>query len=434
MGYTFPALSEAVRSRLSFWGPLLAKFFWLQAVSQALAIAAGIVIVRGLKLESFAIYTIALAVQTTAAILADSGITQSLMARGGTVADDPHRFTELVNTARHLRRRLETATLAVALPPLLYLLHANGTGWTAAAAASAAVALSVHASIDQTIFSTVLMLQLRPLEAQRGAIASNAVRLALVCAVVLLRANWLAILWIGAIATVLHGWMVRRSARAQLADHEQISRADREAMLIAFRNQILNGIYFALQPQVTVWAITLFGTVQKIAEVGALGRLAIAFSLVSSAFGSIALPRFARVAGARTVRRSYVLLAAAMTVIGFVAVTASAAFPRLILSILGSTYLHLRSELVWMVSASAMSVVGSALYLLNTSRGWVRGIWVGVPAAILAQILTGWLVDLGTVRGAIVLQMSSILASIAVSLAIAFRDMRQARAGQAAAW
>jgi hypothetical protein len=300
--------------------------------------------------------------------------------------------------------------------------------------AAAAVAVAVHASIDQTIFSTVLMLQLRPVEAQHGAVASNALRFALVGAAILFADYWLAILWIGAIAIVLQGWLVRRSARAQLLEHSLTSRVDREAMLIAFRNQILNGIYFALQPQITVWAITVFGTVQKIAEVGALGRLAIAFSLVSSAFGSIALPRFARVSGAPTVRRVYCLLAAAMVLVGLVAMAVSAAFPHLILSILGPRYLHLESELVWMVAASAMSVVGSSLYLLNTSRGWVRGIWIGVPAAIAAQILTGWLVDLGTVRGAIALQMSSIIASIAVSIGIALRDMRRMDHPQPAAW
>ncbi len=432
MGYRFPALSEALRSRLSFWGPLLARFFWLQTVSQALSIAAGLVIVRGLQLEGFGIYTIAVAVQTTATILADSGITQSLMARGGAVAGDPHRFRNVINTALHLRRRLETATLILALPVLLYLLRANGSTWTAAAVAAGAVALSVHASIDQTIFSTVLMLQLRPIEAQRGAVASSGLRFALVGAVMLVHAHWVIILWIGALALSLQGWVVRRSARARLADHAGISEVDREAMLIAFRNQILNGIYFALQPQITVWAITVFGTVQRIAEAGALGRLAIAFGLVSSAFSSIALPRFARVAGARAVRRSYLMLAGSMVAVGLAAVAVSAAFPRLLLSILGAKYAHLDSELVWMVAASAMSVVGSALYLLNSSRGWVRGIWAGVPAAILAQILTGWLTDLGTVRGAIILQMASIVASIAVSLAIALRDMRRTNDAHAA--
>lgn len=425
MGYGLSALSEAMRTRLAFWGPLLAKFFWLQTVSQVLAIAAGLIIVRGLKLESFAVYTIAIAVQTTAAILADSGITQSLMARGGAVATDPRRFTEVINTALHLRRRLESVTLTLALPILLYLLHTSGSGWIAALVAAGAMSLAVHASIDQTIFSTVLMLQLRPLEAQRGAVASGALRLVLVVAVLLFHAQWVAILWIGAIAMAVQGSLVRRSARVQLVPDAQISRVDREAMLIAFRNQVLNGIYFALQPQVTVWAITVFGSVQKIAEVGALGRLAIAFALVSSAFSSLAVPRFARSTGARTVRRAYFLLAGAMVLIGVAAVAASAAFPRLLLSILGSRYLHLESELVWMVAASAMSVVASALYLLNTSRGWVQGIWIGVPAAVLAQLLAGWLVDLSTIRGAIVLQMASIVASLAVSAVVAFRGMRQ---------
>ncbi len=418
--------SASVTRRVWYWAPLVARFFWLQAIAQALAIVAGLVIVRGLGVDAFAIYTVAIAVQTTAAILADSGVTQSLMARGGAVADDARRLTEVINTAVHLRRRLEAATVALAAPILLYLLHANGTGWLAAALGAGAVAIAVHASIDQSVFSSVLMLQLRPLDAQRAAVASGAARLALVGGVLVVSAHWLPILWAGTIAAIVQGWLMRRGARVQLADHDGVSAEDRAAMLVAFRNQLLNGIYFALQPQITVWAITVFGSVQKIAEVGALGRLAVVFTVLSTAFSSLALPRFARRKGAATVRRYYAgLLGLVVLVVAF-AVGASAAFPRVILWILGPNYLHLESELVWMVAAGGLAVVASAVYLLNTARGWVRGVWVAVPAAIAAQVLVGWLVDLGTIRGAILLQMGSTIAALLVSILIGVRGLRQA--------
>ncbi len=424
MAEALSGLSQAVRRRLAFWGPLLAKFFWLQAVAQLLAIASGLLIVRWLAVESFAVYTVAIAVQTTAAILADSGITQSLMARGGAAAGDRRRFTEVINTALALRRRLEAVTLAIALPLLFYLLHANGTSLATAVAAAAAVALAVHASVDQTVFSTVLMLQLRPIEAQRGALTSGVLRLVLLCALFLVGAQWLAVLWIGALALAVHGRVVRRSAIQELVEHRDISLEDRQAMLVAFRNQFLNGVYFALQPQITVWTMTAFGTVQKIAEVGALGRLAIAFSLVSATFSSIALPRFARIAEAATVRRYYAGLTAAMVAIGAVAVAIAAAAPRLILSILGSQYVHLESELVWMTAASAVTLLASAVYLLNTARGWVRGIWLGVPATIATQLAVAVLVDLSTVKGAILLQASAFAAPFLINLAIGWRGLR----------
>jgi hypothetical protein len=425
-------LSQAVRRRLAFWGPLLAKFFWLQAIAQLLAIASGLLIVRWLAVEAFAVYTVAIAVQTTAAILADSGITQSLLARGGSAAGDRRRFTEVINTALALRRRLEAATLCIAVPLLFYLLHANRVSWVAAVPAAGAVVLAVHASVDQTVFSTVLMLQLRPIEAQRGALVSGVLRLLLLLGLLLAGAQWVLVLWIGAIALAVQGSLVKRSAVQELVDHRDISVEDRQAMLVAFRNQFLNGVYFALQPQVTVWVMTVFGTVQKIAEVGALGRLAIAFSLVSATFSSIALPRFARISDPAMVRRYYAALIAAVIAIGAVAVAIAAAAPRLILAILGSGYMHLQSELVWMTAASAVTLLASAVYLLNTARGWVRGIWLGVPATIVTQLAVAMFVDLSTVKGAILLQASAFAAPFLINVAIGWRGMRGLNAQPAA--
>lgn len=412
--------------RVAHWAPLLARFFWLQAIAQLLAIAAGLLIVRWLDVGQFAIYTVAIAVQTTLVILADSGITNSLMARGGAAASDRARFTDVVRTAISLRRRLTAATLIVGVPALLLLLRAYGIPAHIAALAAAAVALSLHASIKQGVYSTVLFLQLRPVDVQRAAVLSGLVRVVLTIAALVLMNHWLPFLWIGAAALLVQGAWLERAARPVLAGAGQRSIEEERAMLLAFRNQLLNGIYFALQPQITVWIMTAFGTVQKVAEVGALGRLAVAFSLVSAAFNSLALPRFARAAEPAAVRRGYVLLTAAMAAVGAAATFIAWAFPRLLLFVLGAAYMHLEPELLWMVGAAAVSLVGITIHLLNTARGWVRGIWLGVPATLLMQIVLARFVDLGSVRGAILIQASAYVAPLLINLAIGVRGMRQA--------
>jgi hypothetical protein len=390
-----------------------------------LAVAAGLLVVRALPLEFFAVYTIALAVQTTMVILADGGMTQSLLARGGAVASDRARFSQAVQTALSLRRRLEIATMAVGLPVLVIVLRRYDVSWLACTLAAGAAGVALHANVKQTIFSTVLFLQLRPFEAQRAAAIAGIVRVAVTAAAIPLWNHWLVFLWLGGLAMLLQGILTERAAKAHLDDAAPTSEDDRDAMLLAFRNQLLNGIYFALQPQITVWIMTVFGTVTGIAEVGALGRLGIAFAALSSAFSSLALPRFARYTEPRQIRRRYVLFVLLMAVVGAVTLAFTWAFPRALLFVLGPKYMHLENEVVWLIAASSVSLVCSAVHLLNTARNWVRGLWLGVPATLIAQVLLAKFVDLGTVRGAILIQASAFAAPFFINVAIGIRGMRE---------
>lgn len=416
---------SALARRIAFWAPLLARFFWLQAAGQGLAIVGGLLIVRGLPVDDYAIYTMAIAVQTTMAILADSGITQSLIARGGRVASDKVRFSRVVRTALGLRRRLELVTIAVGVPLLLVMLRSHGVGWIASVLAAGAVAVAMHGTVIQTVYATVMFLQLRPLDAQRAAVTSGAVRLALIVVALWLASHSVVFLWIGAAALLLQGSLTERAAVPHLEEADDLSPDDRQAMLEAFRNQLLNGIYFALQPQITVWILTVFGTVETIAQVGALGRLAIALSLVSSAFSSIAVPRFARHQQLSAVRRWYVLLVGAMAVVGALLVVVSLAVPGAILAVIGPKYGGLERELAWMVGATAVGLVASASYLLNSARGWIRGVWLGVPGTIAAQIALAVYVDLRTVRGAVLMQASAAAVPLLLNLGIGLWNMRQ---------
>lgn len=414
--------------RLAHWIPLLAQFFWLQSSAQLLAVLAGLLVVRALRIDEFAVYTIALAAQTTVVILADGGLTQSLLARGGAVATDRPRFSQAVTTALSLRGRLEVATLAVGLPVLLLLLRWYAVGWGACILAAVAVALALHANVKQTVFSTVLFLQFEPERVQRAAAIAALVRLVATAAAIVAFRHWLVFLWIGTAGAWIQAVLTEKAAAAKVEPGSSISSDDRQAMLLAFRNQLLNGIYFALQPQITVWILTLFGTAARVAEVGALGRLAIVFAVISSAFSALALPRFSRYRDPAEVKRRYVLFIALSGAIGFAIVIVTWAFPRALLMVLGARYMHLEAEVVWVIAAAAVSLLCSAVHLLNTARNWVRGLWLGVPATLLAQILVANYADLSTVRGAVLMQVSAFAAPLVVNLAIGIRGLREMRA------
>jgi hypothetical protein len=68
-----------------------------------------------------------------------------------------------------------------------------------------------------------------------------------------------------------------------------------------------SAVYYALAGQITVWLIAFFGTTRSVAQVGALGRLAMVYTVATAAFTVMIVPRFARAqfAAGRTVTAVY---------------------------------------------------------------------------------------------------------------------------------
>ena len=81
---------------------------------------------------------------------------------------------------------------------------------------------------------------------------------------------------------------------------------DRAAMHGFIRNQAANAIFFCLQGQITVFLISFFATrASSVAEVGALGRLAMIFAVLSNLLTNVFAPAFARCQSPRRLRWQY---------------------------------------------------------------------------------------------------------------------------------
>ena len=53
-------------------------------------------------------------------------------------------------------------------------------------------------------------------------------------------------------------------------------------------------IYFCFSGQITIWLISIFGNTTSIAEVGALGRLAMRLNIFTVRFSIIVIPWYAK--------------------------------------------------------------------------------------------------------------------------------------------
>ena len=176
---------------------------------------------------------------------------------------------------------------------------------------------------------------------------------------------------------------------------------------------------------------TLPGSSQRVAEIGALGRFAVIFALITSVTNGIVLPRFARCQDRGILRRRYWQTIGGCTCIFGLLVAASAFFPRPLLWILGSQYANLEHEVWLMMLNAAMGAMFMTMYGLTFSKAWIPSALVTIPMEILTQAILIFTLDISTVRGVLVLGCLSCVPPILLNIYIARRELGKTEAAHA---
>ena len=190
-------------------------------------------------------------------------------------------------------------------------------------------------------------------------------------------------------------------------------------ILAVVRKQAPLTIYYCIQSQITVWLISIFGNVNSVADVGALGRLAVVFSILGSVTSELVFPAFARIQNAQMLRRRYFQIVCGFAAISSLLVSVVAVFPGQVLAVLGRQYSHLQTEGVLMAISSVLGVIAGLAWGLNSSRAWIVPPMKFIPFAIAIQVVLVYFLNLSTVRGVVVLSIFSTIPSIVWAMSFA---------------
>src|SRR5215213_1625169 len=107
-------------ARIVEWGKLITLTGAAQIIVQALGFISGILIVRLLSVNEYALYTLANTMLGTLTILADSGISNGVMAQAGKVWQDKKKLGSVLVTGLALRKKFGIISLLVATPVMIY--------------------------------------------------------------------------------------------------------------------------------------------------------------------------------------------------------------------------------------------------------------------------------------------------------------------------
>ncbi|MGI8431097.1 MAG: lipopolysaccharide biosynthesis protein [Chthoniobacterales bacterium] len=422
-GSTPPATTGAART-LRF-AQVVGRFASVQAAVQAIGFASGILLVRRLEQSEYGLFTIANTMQGTLNILADIGISIGMVSIGGKVWQDGRRFGELVSTGLRLRRMLGVFSILVITPLLYFMLTKNGASLPYTLLIIGAVLAGLFAQLSLGVLEVVPRLRADVRQIQVIDFTGSIARLIALVLLAFVFLNAAAAAIVGAVTLLFQYLLMRRYAARVVDLHAPENADDRKAMLGFIRNQAPNAIFYCLQGQITILLISFLGhRAGAVAEVGALGRLAMIFTVLGSLMANIFAPAFARCQEQARLRLLYAGIVGGVILFGLAVLGGAAFLPNEFLFILGNRYSHLQYELLLMVAGATLNMVASTLWALNASRAWIIGSWLYIPLTLTTQVALIPFLDFSTVTGVLTFNLFSAVPSLLLNIGLSFHGFR----------
>jgi O-antigen/teichoic acid export membrane protein len=392
---------------------LASEYTTAQLTTRALAAISGLLLVRALPVSEYGYYTLFLAAFGFICTVSDLGVTESLSYFRRRAAGRNRPWTPYIAVIFKFRR---TVFIAGFIAGAAYLFHVSlqlGKGPSVAISAVVVAGLSAWFAINSSIVTYALKLQQRFRAAYAVEVCSEACKVLVVCAV------WFAGLTsaFAGMASVAIGAMVAAGIGARLLGHSlaesgktgRRSAHRRKRILLGQVAPVLPGtIHFALQGPLVAWLAAHYASVLSLAEVGALGRLAVIIGLVAGFTSTVFMPRLISVGSESLFRRRYLQWWLVMLVYGAAMMLAVAAFPQALLWLLGGSYRGLEDELMIAAATAVVGTWGAYSWHVNRARGWTRYQPLRVPVMMLGQVVMFVLLDLSTTYGILLFSLWSI--------------------------
>jgi Polysaccharide biosynthesis protein len=204
---------------------------------------------------------------------------------------------------------------------------------------------------------------------------------------------------------------------------------DRLAMIGFIKNQAANAVFFCLQGQITIFLISFFAReATAVAEVGALGRLAMIFAVIGQLLTNIFVPAFARCQERQRLRLQYVAIVGGVAAFSALVVIGAAFFPDQFLFVLGSKYAHLERELLLMVAGAVITMLTGTLWVLNASKAWIAGSWLYIPLTLATQVALIPSTNFASVSDVLIFNVIAAVPNLLLNAVLSYRGFRSLRA------
>lgn len=359
-------------SKLKEWGKIVCVTGATQVLVQGVGFISGILIIRLLSIQEYAFYTLANTMLGTMYLLADGGISAGVLSQGGKNWQNREKLGLVVSTGLRLSKKFALYSILISGIILVYLLNKHNASLLMIFLIIAAIIPAFYARLSDSIYGVVPRLHQDIIRLQKNDIVVGLGRLILTASFIFIFPfTYLALLANG--IPRIYGNIQLKKMASTFANITTRSDPEIKANLLNTVKRMMPGlIYYCLSGQITIWIISILGSTTALAQLGALGRLAMVLSLVSSLTGTLIVPRFARLFEERKVMSiHYLNILSGVAVLMGIVTGITYLFSQEILAIIGSNYHGLEWELILTIIGACLSLIASVAFLLNISRDWV---------------------------------------------------------------
>lgn len=367
----------------------------------------GILLVRWLAKDDYAMFTLALAIQGTTAVLVDLGISKGLVALIADRCDDSAVVGRYITAVKHYRNRLIGIGTVILFG--VFWFAGNHFDWSVPLrlALWGMTVSNLWFDAQTSFYEPVYELKQRIKEIYAIEAFSALARFGILLGAWLVGVISAPIaLLAGVVQSLLESVALRKGAKPfiQLPDRNETLEKEKKQTLDLSLPKVPGTVFYAFQGQVTVFLIGAFGAYSQIADLGALSKLSIILSTPIIFIHTLLVPWFSKLPQGRLVK-SYCGVLALCLAFGSTLAVATWFFPQIFLYIIGDGYEGLELEVFLFGISAAVVMLADVSYSLTAVRKWVY-YWTGptsIASYIIVLMVFIFYIDLSSISNVIML-------------------------------
>ncbi len=397
-----PMPRDHFKVRVLEWVRLFTITGGAQLLVQALGFASGIIVIRLLNTQEYAFYTIANTMLGTMTVLSDGGIGVGVISQGGKVWKDPVKLGAIMAAGLSLRKQFAAISLLLATPAMIYLLRHHGASWTLSLLIYASLVPAFLAALSDSLLEVAPKLRQDIIPLQRNQIAAAIARLGFTTLFVFAFPWAAAGIFAAGIARIWANIRLRKIVGDHAVFNQRPDSAIQKEILKVVKRVLPTSIYYCISGQLTIWLLSVMGSTKAVGQIGALSGLSTMLNIFTVVFGTLMVPRFARLPSVKKIIvQRFLLLQLGLIILGTMIVLTTSLFSKQLLWILGSRFAGLRKELVLVAIQSCVGLASSSTNQLLSARGIIVPPAIFVLIAIAAQVGFALVVPLNQLVGAL---------------------------------
>jgi hypothetical protein len=389
--------SLAVSDWFARWSRLSGEFALSQAVGQSAGLISGLIYVRLMPIDQYALYAIGLTSLSFISTGSDLGLTNySLNYFWRQGSRDGCGIEPIVAAVQRLRWALLALASFVSGALLLKTTSEQNLSMISVFACFGLVVATVSARLRATLDIQLMRLEGMQRESYYCEVASSITRLLVAVAMI-----------VTGITTALFGLAggllgsfsmlaaVRGFAGTPRTKSQVVESETWRNLLSYLIPTIFTTLVYMVQLPLVLWLALTFGGKALLAETFAVGRIGAIYGLMGIFVTAVIGPRLARVSNDAHFARSVGLFLLALVLLSVAATMIAYLAPSALLLLIGPQYAHLEREVVLSIATASFELLTAFLAMANRVRGWVRleAVTAACQAVVIFILASHWSFD-----------------------------------------